>query len=359
MKFPDFPWDSLVPYKEAAASHPLGILDLSVGSPVDPVPELAREAVLAAFDSHSYPQTMGTPALRQAIVDWYHRRHRITRLEAKHVLPTIGSKEMVGTLALALGVGPGDTVVQPELAYPTYEVGAIAAGANLVTSDDPADWPENTRLIWLNSPNNPTGEVLSADRLRAAVQRARELDAVIVNDECYLELGWETDPVSILSDEVNEARFSNILAVYSLSKQSNLAGYRFGTVAGCSKLIAKVLEVRKHLGLIPPMPVQAVATALLGDDTHVAEQKERYRQRRTVLLSAFKNLGFTVEHSEAGLYLWATEGEDCWASVSKLSKRGILVTPGVFYGESGRKHVRIALTASDEQLNSIEQRMSE
>ena len=356
---PDFPWDSLVPFAAEARQHPDGIIDLSVGSPIDPVPDLVAAVLDNAADAHGYPATAGTPALRQAIIDWYARRRGVHGLEEANVMPTIGSKELVGTLALTLGLGSGDVVVQPELAYPTYAIGAAVVGAEIVSSDNPDDWPANTKLVWLNSPGNPNGRVLSIDELAYAVARARELGAVIVNDECYIELGWNGEVPTILDRRVVGDSWRDVLSVYSLSKQSNLAGYRAAFIAGCRGRVQQVLGVRKHLGLIPPAPVQAVMTRLLADDAHMLEQRERYQRRREILLAALHNHGFRIEHSDAGLYLWATADEDCWSSVSRLAKHGILVTPGDFYGSKGSRFIRVSLTASDTQISSIEQRLSE
>jgi succinyldiaminopimelate transaminase len=352
LALPEFPWHSLVPFGDRARQHPDGMIDLSVGSPVDPTPQPIRAALAAATDAHAYPLTSGTPALREAIVSWFARRRGVSDLEVANVIPTIGSKELVALLPLMLGVRSGDVVVHPSVAYPTYAIGAALVGARAVASDDPAQWPQNTALVWLNSPGNPDGRVLSVEQLRAAVARARELGAVIVSDECYAELNWagEATTPSILHPDVIDGKRNSVLAVYSLSKQSNLAGYRAGLVAGCSRLIGELLEVRRHVGLIPPEPVQEAMIAALGDDVHVAEQRERYRARRERLALSLREAGFTIDESAAGLYLWATRGEDSWATVAALAELGILVVPGSFYGEDPARHVRIALTASDEAI---------
>ena len=348
---PDFPWDSLDPFKKQAAGHPDGLIDLSVGSPVDDTPVIAQEALSLAGNAPSYPLTAGTPELRAAIASWWERRRNTGPLESTQVIPTIGSKEMVGLLPTILGLRAGDVVVIPEIAYPTYSIGAHLIGATVVASDNPADWPVNTALIWVNSPSNPTGSVTSIATLRVAVARARELGAVLASDECYAELPWTLDSVpSLLDLEVTGGDLTGLIALYSTSKQSNLAGYRAAIMAGDASLIDRILQVRKHLGLIPPAPIQAALTAVLGDDDHVALQKERYRARRDVLLPAVLAAGFRVDHSEAGLYLWATRGESALETVEWCATRGILVTPGDFYGEAGGKHVRIALTATDDQI---------
>lgn len=358
LDLPDFPWDSLVPFAETARMFPGGMIDLSVGSPVDPTPAFIGAALAAATDAHSYPQTAGSVPLREAIVEWYGRRRGVV-LGVDNVMPSIGSKELIALLALMLGIGEGDVVVYPQTAYPTYAIGAAIAGATALACDEPAHWPAQTKLVWLNSPGNPDGSVLGIERLRVAVARARELGAVIVNDECYAELNWAgADPTpSILDPRVIDGSRHLVLSVYSLSKQSNLAGYRAGFVAGCSDLIGELLGVRKHMGLIPPAPVQAAMVAALRDDEHVQVQRERYRARRSKLLAAFEGAGFRIDHSDAGLYLWATRGEDAWATVRSLAESGILVVPGSFYGADASDHVRIALTVPDSQVDEVVRRL--
>jgi succinyldiaminopimelate transaminase len=358
----DYPWDAVAPYAERARRHPDGIVDLSIGSPVDPTPAVVAEALADATDAHSYPQTAGTPALREAIAEWYHRRRGVPGLEAANVLPTVGSKELVALLPLLLNLGPGDAVVHPRAAYPTYEVGARLVGAEAVASDDPDEWPAHTKLVWINSPGNPDGRVLSVDELQDAVTRAREIGAVLASDECYAELGWDapwdTERVpSVLDPAVVGDDLTDVLSVYSLSKQSNLAGYRAAFLAGDPALVARLLTGRKHLGLMPPAPVQRAMTVALGDDAHVAAQRELYARRRAVLKPAVEAAGFTIDHSEGGLYLWATEGRDAWESVERLAELGILVGPGHFYGEHYPNHVRFSLTATDERIAAAAERL--
>ena len=358
----DYPWDAVAPYAQKARSHPDGIVDLSIGSPVDPTPAVVADALRAATDAHAYPQTVGTASLRAAIAEWYHRRRGVPGLTPDDVLPTVGSKELVALLPLLLGLGPDDVVVHPRAAYPTYEVGARLVGATPVAADDPAEWPEGTRLVWVNSPGNPDGRVLDVDALRAAVARARELGAVLASDECYAELGWDApwdrEPVpSVLDPRVTAGDLRGILSVYSLSKQSNLAGYRAAFLAGDPSVVARLLTARKHLGLMLPLPVQAAMVAALTDDAHVASQKERYRRRREILRPAVEAAGFRIDASEAGLYLWATEGRDAWESLGRLAELGILAGPGHFYGTHFPEHIRLSLTASDERVAAASARL--
>ena len=365
---PDFPWDTLVPFAQQARAHERGIVDLSVGTPVDPTPAVVRDALVAAADSPGYPTTWGTADLREAVVRWFARRRGVPGLDSAGVLPTVGSKELVALLPALLGLGEGDTVLHPAVAYPTYDVGARLAGSAPEPCAEPAErlarGRGDVRLVWLNSPANPHGAVLGVDELAAVVAAARDAarrdgrPVVVASDECYAELAWDepwaSDGVpSVLDPRVSGGDVTGLLAVYSLSKQSNLAGYRAAFVAGDPALVAGLLETRKHAGMIVPGPVQAAMTVALDDDAHVAAQRERYRARRAVLRAAFEEAGYAVDESAAGLYLWVRPAggeQDCWQTVADLAGLGVLVAPGAFYGPAGRGHVRVALTATDEAV---------
>ncbi|MEU9236699.1 succinyldiaminopimelate transaminase [Streptomyces subrutilus] len=357
-RLPAFPWDKLEPYKKTAAAHADGIVDLSVGTPVDPVPELIQRALVGAADSPGYPTVWGTPALRDAITGWLRGRLGASAAEHRNVLPVVGSKELVAWLPTQLGLGAGDKVAYPRLAYPTYEVGARLCGAEAVVYDDPAELdPAGVKLLWLNSPSNPTGKVIPKEDLIRIVAWAREHGILVFSDECYLELGWEAEPVSVLHDDVCGGSYEGLVAVHSLSKRSNLAGYRAAFIAGDADVLGELLEIRKHGGMMTPAPVQAATVAALGDDRHVEEQRARYAARRTALRAALEAHGFRVEHSEASLYLWVTRDEPCWDTVAHLADLGILVAPGDFYGEAGARFVRVAFTATDERVEAAVKRL--
>ncbi|WP_128980475.1 bifunctional succinyldiaminopimelate transaminase/glutamate-prephenate aminotransferase [Streptomyces roseicoloratus] len=357
-RLPVFPWDKLEPFKATAAAHPDGIVDLSVGTPVDPVPALIQDALVAAADSPGYPTVWGTKELRDALTAWCERRLGATGFDHENVLPVVGSKELVAWLPTQLGLGAGDKVAYPRLAYPTYEVGARLCGATPVVYDDPTELdPAGLKLLWLNSPSNPTGRVLGKDELTRIVAWAREHGVLVFSDECYLELGWEADPVSVLHPDVCGRSYEGIVAVHSLSKRSNLAGYRAAFVAGDATVLGELLQIRKHGGMMTAAPVQAATVAALGDDTHVAEQRARYAARRAALRGALEAHGFRIEHSEASLYLWATRDEPCWDTVAYLAEKGVLVAPGDFYGEAGERFVRVAFTATDERVEAAVKRL--
>ena len=355
MQLPDFPWDSLREAKAVAQAHPDGLIDLSVGSPVDDTVDSAVAGLTRASNSPGYPATAGSPELIDAMVSWWRGQRQASAVTDSHVLPVIGSKEMVALLPFLLGLGKGDVVVHPAISYPTYEVGAMAVGATPVPENDPDKWPENTRVVWINSPSNPTGEVLDIDQLRHVVDRAREIGAVVVSDECYGLLGSDSLPVapSVLSDDVVAGDYSGVLALHSLSKQGNMAGYRAAFMAGDATLIDRLLQVRKHLGLMVPGPIQQAVASALADTDSVGIWRAKYSHRRQLIRAAFEAAGFRVDHSEAGLYVWATRGEPADESVAWCAKRGVLVTPGHFYGEAGQHHIRVALTVSDGNAEAV------
>src|SRR5699024_10311153 len=344
-RLPAFPWDSLLPAKHRAAAHPDGIADLSVGTPVDPTPASVQSALAAAADSPGYPTTIGTPALREALVEFVRRHRRAPEtLDVQGVVPTVGSKELVAHLPFQLGLGPGDAVAFPHIAYPTYDMGARFVGAEPVPVDvtalaahgdaalpDPSA-AQRIRLLWLNSPSNPTGAVLDAAQLAAVVAWARRRGIVVASDECYALLPWSVDDVpSVLDPRVNGGSLEGLLCVASLPRQSNLAGYRAAFVAGDPSLVGELGAVRKQAGMMLPGPVQAAMIAALGDDAAPAAQRETYRARRALLEPALRAAGGTIHGSQAGLYLWTTFGEEAMTSVERLADHGILVAPGMFY----------------------------
>lgn len=372
---PDFPWDSLAPAKERASaffdpelrgSAGSGIVDLSVGTPVDPTPGLIQEALREDSNAPGYPQVWGTPDLREAVATWFHARRGVPDVDPDGVLPTIGSKELVAWLPSLMGLGPGDIVAFPRVAYPTYDVGARLARTTPVAADSltafgPLTAATTPKLLWLNTPSNPTGKVLGVEHLAKVVAWARAHGVVVASDECYAELDWRSEDErggraeppttpSILDPRVTQGSHEGLLAVYSLSKQSNVAGYRAAFAAGDPALVGQLREVRKHAGMIMPWPIQRAMLAALADHDHVVAQKAVYAARRAALAPAVEGFGLRIEDSQAGLYLWATAQEGCRVTVDRLADRGILVAPGDFYGAAGAQHVRIALTGTDERI---------
>ena len=373
LDLPEYPWQLLAPYKATAQAHPDGLVDLSIGAPVDPTPEVIQQALQSATNWPGYPGSSGTAELRDAIAQWYQRRRKVTNLTRDNVAATVGSKEFIAWLPLLLGLGPDDVIVYPTVAYPTYDIGAKIVGATSVTADSLAELDEQTRakikLVWVNSPANPTGIVQETSALRALVADARRLGAVVASDECYAELGWgrwETEQIpSILHPQVAGDDFTGLLSVYSLSKQSNMAGYRAAFVAGDAELIAALINLRSHTGMVVPGPIQQATIAALADEAHVAEQKARYRTRREKLVTAIEAAGLVIDHSEAGLYLWVRDptvtnptAEDSWELVDRFAQAGMLVGPGVFYSSAGNGYIRISITATDQEVGQAVPRLT-
>jgi len=356
----EYPWDELDPIAEKARAFPGGAVDVSVGTPVDPVPAVIQDALVAAANAPGYPLTAGTPELRAAAAGWLARSLDV-HVDPVTVLPVIGTKEFIAWLPTMLGLGAGDAVCYPSLAYPTYDMGARLAGAASVAVGDVTGEgaPESVKLLWVNSPSNPTGRVLPAASLRAALSWARARGCVFASDECYIELGWDTTPTSALHSSVTGGSLDGLLAVFSLSKRSNLAGYRAGFVTGDPGLMKELLLIGRQAGMIVPAPVQAAMTAALADDAHAAAQKAVYAARRSVLAAGLTAAGFRIEHSEAGLYLWATRpGLDCWAACELLAAEcGMLVGPGSMFGPDGADYIRVALTATDERVAAAGERL--
>lgn len=373
LDLPEYPWQLLAPYKATAQAHPTGMVDLSIGAPVDPTPHVIQQALQSGSNWPGYPGSSGTDPLRDAIAQWYERRRGVHQLTRDNVTATVGSKEFIAWLPLLMGLGPDDVIVYPTVAYPTYDIGAKIVGASSVTADSLRELDPETRakvkLVWVNSPANPTGIVQDENDLREIVADARDLGAVVASDECYAELGWgrwETSRVPcILQESVSDGDLTGLLSVYSLSKQSNMAGYRAAFVAGDAQRIAALINLRSHTGMVVPGPVQHAMIAALTDDDHVIQQKARYRARREQLIAALENTGLSLEHSEAGLYLWVRDpqvtspsAEDSWALVERFAHAGILVGPGVFYSPAGNGYIRISITASDHDVNRAVTRLN-
>ena len=337
----------MAPYGEKAKKYQGGFIDLSQGTPVDPTPKFIQDALANASNSPSYPLTAGSEKLRSAIRDW--ATSNLGATGEFDVLPVIGSKEFVALLPTFL---QSKTVLYPKVAYPTYLVGALMASAKAIPVEiDAKSWPV-ADLAWINSPSNPTGQVQTDSEILAAINWARENNSVVASDECYLSFSKLSKSILALTGGNNDG----VLAVHSLSKRSNLAGYRAAFVIGDLKLIDQIRQIRKHAGLMVSLPVQQAMIAALSDNNHAVEQAERYARRRSRLISAFSEIGFTIEHSQAGLYIWCSKNEDCFKTVEWFANLGILVTPGSFYGSN--KFIRVALTTSDENIDEVVKRIN-
>ncbi|MBT1178539.1 succinyldiaminopimelate transaminase [Bifidobacterium vespertilionis] len=381
-----YDWGRIAEFKTIASAVPGGMADLSVGSPVDPVPASVAGALAAASDApnaHGYPVTVGTKDMQDAIAEWFrHLRGVDLKAVGARVVPTVGSKEGVALMASLLHLGPGDVVVQPRVSYPTYEIGTQLAGATVLKVDDVADvdsWANEpgVKAVWVNSPCNPSGEVLSAAQMAGIVGAARRIGAVVLSDECYALMDWRgmegtpavdsNEPAAAnafsltatpcaLSDQVCGGDASGVLVLYSLSKQSNMAGYRTALVAGDAALVAEMIDYRKQIGQIIPGPVQAAMAAGLRDVVSVHEQWERYRRRLATLVDALRAYGYDAHMPQGALYVWvrALSG-DCWKDMADLAELGIVPSPGEFY--SAPEYLRFAATATDAVVDLAAERL--
>jgi succinyldiaminopimelate transaminase len=357
---PPYPYDRLRALERLADSLPGGVVDCSIGTPCDPVPDVAVRAATAALaNSMGYPASAGSVALRDAAAAWIGTRFGVP-IEAEHVGACVGTKELVASLphVLRLRNPQRDTVLYPAVAYPSYEMGATLAGCRAVPVALDADWhldldsvapddAERALLLWVNEPGNPSSSVATAGQLGAVAAWARERGIVVASDECYAEFAPE--PATILSSGLD-----GVLAMHSLSKRSNLAGMRVGFYAGDPDLVSYLVETRKHAGLMVPVPMQAAAVAALADDAHVQAQRERYAERRALALDALAPLGLTHDGGPCSFYLWLRHddgADDGWEIAADLAQRaGLLVAPGDLYGAAGADHVRVALVQPRERF---------
>jgi succinyldiaminopimelate transaminase len=359
---PPYPYDRLDRFKPLAEALPGGLVDLSIGTPCDAPPAEVVAALSSSNTERGYPPSIGTAPLRAAAQAWMSRRFGVD-VPVSQIGACIGTKEFVATTAqlLHLRTPDRDTVLYPAVAYPTYEMSAILAGCRPVpvsinatggldlASIDPAD-VQRALMLWVNSPNNPTGAL---DDLPGAAAWGRANGVPVFSDECYAEFTWDGPPRTIL-----ESGLDGVVAVHSLSKRSNLAGLRIGFYAGDAELVTYLQEVRKHVGMLVPGPVQAAGAVALADDAHVVVQRDRYLHRLELLAGALSAWsGFEVTMPAGGFYLWF-DAADGWAFAERLaSHAGALVSPGDFYGAGGANNVRVAVVQPDDRIELVVQRL--
>jgi succinyldiaminopimelate transaminase len=360
---PPYPYDRLAPLREKAAALPGGLVDLSIGDPTDPPPPAVIAALASSGAERSYPTSVGTPSFRAAASSWLQSRLGVD-VPPSLVGACVGTKEFVaGAPAwLRLRDPSRDTVLFPAVSYPTYEMGAqlagcravpVPAGSGGVMLD--AVSPEDAGravCLWVNSPGNPA---CGLDDLAAAAAWGRTHGVTVLSDECYVEFTWQGAPRTILASGLE-----GVIAVHSLSKRSNLAGIRSGFYTGDPELMAFLLELRKHAGLMTPGPVLAAATVALSDQAHVEEQRRRYWERLVRLREVLAIIGIEAALPAGGFYLWVeAPGGDDWGLVERLATQGgMLTSPGEFYGEAGRGHVRVAAVAPVERLDLVASRLA-
>jgi len=360
---PPYPYDRLGPVQALAAAHAGGAVDLSIGAPHDPPPAAVVEALGSSGAERGYPPSVGSPALREAAAGWMSRRLGVD-VPLGAVAACVGTKELVATTPhyLRLRDPARDTMLYPAVSYPTYEMGAVLAGCRPVPVPVDEQWrldlsavgdddAARALCLWVNTPANPTGAL---DDLGAAAAWGRARGVPVFSDECYVEFTWDGGPRTIL-----EHGLDGVVAVHSLSKRSNLAGLRAGFFAGDPGLVHYLAEVRKHVGMMVPGPVQAAAVVALGDDTHVDDQRALYRERLAFFAEVLTGAGLECTLPGGSFYLWARVRDgDAWAAAADLARRGGLVaSPGEFYGSAGAGYLRLAMVVTMERLRLVAERL--
>lgn len=346
--------------KQARLEAGRPVFDFGVGDPIEPTPPFIREALRRAVPEVSqYPSVAGTRALREAAAAWVKRRFGVMLDPDSQILPTAGSKEAIFHLALVL-VDPAERrrrVVYPTPGYPIYESGALFAGgaphpvplsARTDFAFDLADVPpavlDETRLLWVNYPHNPTGKVVGRAYYERLVEGCRAHGVVLASDECYVDLAFDAEAASVL-----QVTTRGVLAFFSLSKRSGMTGYRSGFVAGDPELIALYRKFRAFMGVVGAEFVQGAAVAAWSDDAHVAERRAIFKAKRDLLVPALRRLGYEVGASEGTFFLWlrlppsGRDRGDARAHAARLIEAGILVSPGDAFGPGGEGYVRAAL----------------
>ncbi|MGO8873298.1 MAG: aminotransferase class I/II-fold pyridoxal phosphate-dependent enzyme [Acidimicrobiales bacterium] len=366
---PPYPYERLADLKaraEGAFGGAGGLVDCSIGTPCDPPPGAVVEAMASSGTERGYPTSPGSPAYRAAAARWLERRFGAAVDPDRQVAACVGTKEFVASAAqyLRLRTPARDTVLYPAVSYPTYAMGALLGGCHAVAvpelpgggldmaSVDAGD-VDRALLLWTNSPSNPTG--LLTD-LAETARWGRTHGVPVFSDECYTEFTWNGPPRSIL-----ESGTDGVVAVHSLSKRSNLAGVRAGFFAGDPELVAYLLDVRRHAGLMVPGPVQAAAVVAFDDDRHVAEQRRRYQERLEFLAGVLGTAGLPTPLPAGGFYLWVPvpgRVEGAWTLADALARRaGLLVSPGDLYGADGTGFVRVAVVQPMERLRLVADRL--
>ncbi|WP_298341439.1 aminotransferase class I/II-fold pyridoxal phosphate-dependent enzyme [Ferrimicrobium sp.] len=351
--------------REIAYESGLEVVDAAVGSPVDPPPAVVPRLLASSGTERHYPRSDGSTAFKEAVLGWLTSEVGVD-LDAHQVGATIGSKEFISSLPLLLARGrpDRDVVLIPPIAYPSYAVGAKWAGletyrvpaktdGTLDLDAIPEEVARRALLFWVNSPNNPTGMIES---LAPVAHFGDRHGVIIASDECYHDFGWTREPESLLGFGV-----SGHLALYSLSKRSNLAGLRIGMYAGDGDLVQEIALARRELGLMPPGPVQAVAAGVLGDREHVVEQRRRYAERLRLVSGWLENLlGVPVRLPDGGIYLWVRAPEEfnqdgATLGVMLARKFGLVTAPGADYGDA--RFLRVSMTISTKQMETLASRL--
>lgn len=355
------------------------VLDFGVGDPKAPTPVLARERAKQAIDEHAttgYPSYIGSGDFRKACADWIGRRFGVKVDPAKHLSATIGSKESVFHMPFAF-VNPGDVVISPNPGYPPYTRGTMfAGGTNWLYPLDaskgflpdlgaiPADVLAKTKMLWICYPNSPTGAVAPLAFFEEAARFCRKHDILLVSDEAYSELYFGDDaPPSAL-----QAGLDHVVSVFSMSKRSNMTGWRVGYVAGDEDAIRLFRKLKTNIDSGTPNALQDGAVAALADEAHVAEMRREYRTKRDIVCGAFRKMGLPDCSPAATIYVW--QRVPAGMSSGDFAKRlldpsvAIVVTPGTWLSskeggeDPGEGYVRLALVPTIEECQEAARRLA-
>ena len=360
--------------KQAAIARGVDIINLGIGDPDLPTPAPIIESLAQAAKNpkhHQYPSYEGMPSFRKAVADWYQRRFAVKLDPADEVLTLIGSKEGIGHIHLAF-VDPGDVVLVPSPGYPVYPVGTGFCGgvshimpltkANGFLPDlgaVPKEVARKAKLMWLNSPNNPTSVVMTKEYFRQVVAFAQEHEVIVCHDAAYSEIYYDGNrPASFL--EVEGAKDVGV-EFHSLSKTYNMTGWRLGFAVGNKEVLAGLGKVKSNLDSGVFEAVQAAGiTALALDDAVTDAIRKTYQERRDTLIPGLKQLGLEVDAPPAAFYVWVTVPNG-YTSASftahLLEHAGIVTTPGNGFGAPGEGYIRMTVCTSKERLAEAVERM--
>jgi acetylornithine aminotransferase len=368
-----YPFARLRANVNMAVARGVEVIDFGVGEPREETPVFIREALAAGIAPVStYPLAVGLPALREAVASWVARRFDACLDPETEIVPTLGSKEAIFQLAQIVvdRAGGRDLVAVTTPGYPVPARGAQFAGAEVVelplrcehgflpdTADlDALAW-ERLAVLWVNTPNNPTGAVAPLEVLEDLASRCRDAGALLAVDEAYSELWLEGDPPPSAL-QLPDRR--NVTVFNTLSKRSSMPGHRCGFLAGDPRLLAAAKRFRPSTGTAPQEHVQRAAVAAWGDETHVQAVRALYRAKRDALMPALLAAGLEPVGGRGTFFLWlAVPGDDDAALATRLlDDHGIVVTPGSFLGAGGEGHVRVALVPTLEACAAAAHRLA-
>ncbi len=343
------------------------VISFGIGDPDIPTPpHVIDKLCQAARDpvNHRYPESEGLPELRQAIAGWYQRRFGVSLDADKEVLPLIGAKEGIAHIALCF-IDSGDVALVPDPGYPVYSVGTVLAGGEpyfMPLRAESGFLPDleaipgytlkKAKLLWLNYPNNPTGAVAGLDFFNRAVEFAKKHGLAVCHDGPYTEVAFDGyQPVSFM--QADNAREVGV-EFHSLSKSYNMTGWRIGMVVGNAGMVDALKRVKSNLDSGIPQAIQhAAIEALTGNQDCIQEHNLIYQRRRDLVIETLNRIGLEANPPKASLYIWAKVPEGYTSvglAADLLDKVGIVVTPGVGYGENGEGYIRLSLTIPDADL---------